>query len=71
MGRGEEDGGSIFVRGQGWSPKEVAEGAGRAVWRSCCLAECEKSATGAICDCSVYHVGRAKKAEGVQGALLS
>ena len=61
----------MFLWGGGWSPKEVAEGAGRAVWRSYCLAESEKVVTGAIRDCSVYHVGRVKKAQEVQGALLS
>ena len=77
VGRGEEDGGSMFVWGGGWSRKEVAEGAGRAVWRSCCLVESKKVV---IRGCSVYHVGRVKKASGssrflivfdVQGGRLS
>ena len=62
VGRGEVDGGSMVGWGRGWSLEEVAEGKGRAVWRSYCLVECEEVAIEAICDCSVYHVGRVKEA---------
>ena len=62
VGRGEEGGGSMVGWGRGWSLEEVAEGKGRAVWRSYCLVECEEVVTEAICDCSVYHVGRVKEA---------
>ena len=69
--RGEEDGGSMIVWGRDWSPKEVAEGPGRAVWRSYCLVEREKMVSEAIREYSVYHVDRVKKAQEVQGSLLS